>query len=53
MEPSQLGSLKGLMRDKEHEGLYWFGPFKEGKSLHLVVIGIARVLKARERIRFV
>ena len=28
------------------------GPFDEGKSLRLVVIGIARVSTARERIRF-
>ena len=22
------GKLEGVMRDKEHEGLYWFGPLR-------------------------
>ena len=28
VEPSQLGSLKGLKRDKGHGSLYWFGPLR-------------------------
>ena len=45
--------LKGVKRDKEHEDYIGSAPYGEGKSLRLVVIGIARVSKARERIRFV
>ena len=33
MEPSQLGSLKGLKRDKGHEGYTSSAPYGEGKSL--------------------
>ena len=33
MEPSQLGSLKGLKRDKGHEGYTGSTPYGEGKTL--------------------
>ena len=33
MEPSQLGSLKGLKRDKGHEGYTGSASYGEGKSL--------------------
>ena len=43
--------LKGVNRDKGHERLYTSSaPYDEGKSLHLVVFGIAGVSKTRERI---
>ena len=44
--------LKGVKRDKEHEGYTGSAPCGEGKSLRRVVIGIARVSMTRERIRF-
>ena len=52
MEPSLRISLKGLNRARGHES-FILGPFDEGKSLRLVMIGIDGVSKTRERIRFV
>ena len=48
MEPSQLGSLKGLMRDKEHEGYTGSAPYGEGKSLRPVEVVLIRVSMTRE-----
>ena len=48
MEPSQLGSLKGLMRDKEHEGYTGSAPYGEGKSLRPVEVVLLRVSITRE-----
>ena len=48
MEPSQLGSLKGLMRDKEHEGYTGSAPYGEGKSLRPVEMVLIRVTITRE-----
>ena len=50
MEPSLRVSLKGLKRTRDAREFYTSSaPYDEGKSLRLVVIGIARVSKARER----
>ena len=43
MEPSQLGSLKGLMRDKEHEGYTGSAPYDEGNSLRPVGVVLLEV----------
>ena len=44
--------LKGVNRDKGHERFYTSSaPYDEGKSLRLVVIGIAYVSITRKRIR--
>ena len=48
MEPSQLGSLKGLMRDKEHEGYTGSAPYGEGKSLRPVEVVLIMVSMTRE-----
>ena len=40
--------LEGVKRDKEHEGLYWFGPYGEGKSLRPVEVVLIRVSMTRE-----
>ena len=48
MEPSQLGSLKGLKRDKEHEGYTDLAPYGEGKSLRPVEVVLIRVSMSRE-----
>ena len=41
-------SLKGLNRTRGHGEFILVRPIDEGKSLRLVVIGIARISKARE-----
>ena len=54
MEPSLRVSLKGLKRTRDAREFYTSSaPYNEGKSLRLVVIGIGRISKATERIRFV
>ena len=48
MEPSQLGSLKGLKWDKGHEGYTGSAPYGEGKSLRPVEVVLIRVSMSRE-----
>ena len=48
MEPSQLGSLKGLKRDKGHEGYTGSAPYGEGKSLRPVGVVLLMVSMTRE-----
>ncbi len=52
MEPSQLGSLKELMRDKEHEDYTGSAPYGEGKSLRPVEVVLLRVSMTRELNRY-
>ena len=53
MEPSLLGSLKGLNGTSNTRVYTGSAPYGEGKSLRLVEVVLIRVSKARERIHFV
>ena len=48
VEPSQLGSFKGIKRDKEHEGYTGSAPYGEGKSLRPVEVVLLGVSMTRE-----
>ena len=44
--------LKGVKRDKEHEGYTGLAPYGEGKSLRLVEVVLRRVSMTRELNRY-